>query len=50
MDLVERENAPGEYFAPIDVTRDGRWQLSIEIDRGTDEHFIEDSQQNWERS
>jgi len=50
VDLVERQETPGEYFAPIDVTRDGRWQLSIEIDRGTDEHFIEDSQQNWESS
>ena len=50
VDLVERQESPGEYFAPIDVTRDGRWQLSIELDRAENEHFIEESQQNWESS
>lgn len=50
VDLVERQGSPGEYFAPIDVSRDGRWQLSIEIDRAENEHFIEESQQNWESS
>ncbi len=42
---------PGEYFAELDVGRDGKWQLSFEFRRTGDEAsiFVEEIQKNWER-
>jgi len=49
--LQAREDIPGEYFAELDVERDGKWQLSFEFRRTGDETsiFVEEIQKNWER-
>lgn len=49
--LQAREDIPGEYFAELDVERDGKWQLSFEFRRTGDERsiFVEEIQKNWER-
>jgi hypothetical protein len=49
--LLARGDVPGEYFAELDVGRDGKWQLSFEFQREGDETsiFVEEIQKNWER-
>lgn len=49
--LKARGDRPGEYFAELDVGRDGKWQLSFEFQREGDEAsiFVEEIQKNWER-
>ncbi|MBM3963601.1 MAG: hypothetical protein FJ308_00825 [Planctomycetes bacterium] len=41
---------PGCYLAPLDVSLDGRWQVTVELERGPDEKFFFDSTMNWNKT
>lgn len=41
---------PGCYLAPMDVSLDGRWQVTVELERGPDETFFFDSAMNWNKT
>jgi len=43
------EIAPGTYLASVDVARDGRWQLEVEMTRETGERFYMDRAYEWYR-
>ena len=49
-ELKVQEGKPGEYFAELDVARDGKWQLSLEFRHDGDDRsvFVQEIQQNWE--
>jgi hypothetical protein len=47
--LNESSHEPGAYLAEIDVAKDGRWQVSLQLARGDAELFLMDSMLEWYR-
>ena len=41
---------PGLYLAPMDVSLDGRWQVTVELERGPEEKFFLDRAMEWNKS
>ncbi|MFN7628044.1 MAG: FixH family protein [Pirellula sp.] len=41
---------PGCYIAPMDVSLDGRWQVTIELERAPDEKFFLDRTMEWSKT
>jgi nitrogen fixation protein FixH len=47
--VVESKTEPGRYKADIDVSKDGRWQVTLRLMRGEDEVFFWDHDVEWYR-
>jgi hypothetical protein len=45
--LSESDREPGSYFAPLDLARDGRWQVSVDLQRSAAERFVSDQAMDW---
>ncbi len=47
--LTESSGDPGVYLAALDTSKDGRWQITVNASRGTDETFVWDQAVEWYR-
>lgn len=47
--ITESTEHPGEYKAVFDASRDGRWQVTLNLSRGTEEVFLWDHVMEWYR-
>lgn len=48
--VVPVADRPGIYLAPMDVSLDGRWQVTVELKRGADEKFFLDRTMDWSKT
>ena len=47
VDVIPVSEEPGLYRASIDVSRDGKWQVSIDLRRGNAERFVYEEVKDW---
>lgn len=47
VDIVERENEDGVYWAAIPIDREGRWQVSVDLSGPQQERFVADRSVEW---
>lgn len=47
--VIESKTEPGHYIADINVSKDGRWQVTLKLTRGAGEHFFWDHDVEWYR-
>lgn len=50
VDVAPVADRSGVYLAPMDVSLDGRWHVTIELVRGPDEKFFLDRTMDWSKT
>jgi nitrogen fixation protein FixH len=47
VDVIPVSEEPGLYRVPMDVSRDGKWQVAIDLRRGNSERFVHEEVMDW---